>query len=88
MVGGAGYVAQLMLPKLAEVHEIRVLDPRRPAFDCDYVAGSASNLGDLAGALPGIDVVVHAAMGLDGPDGLAEPKSAFDVNVKIGRAHV
>ncbi|GAA2048688.1 hypothetical protein GCM10009839_62960 [Catenulispora yoronensis] len=66
MVGGSGYVGSLMLPGLAGGHSIRVLDPVAPVGAPEgvvHVAGSALDSGVLAGALEGVDVVVHAAMG-------------------------
>jgi nucleoside-diphosphate-sugar epimerase len=85
MVGGSGYVGGMLLPGLAEVHEVRILDPNPPAADCDgvdYLAGSACDPTDLAAALTGMDAVIHAAMGGSGADGWPDPASAFDINLK------
>jgi nucleoside-diphosphate-sugar epimerase len=83
VVGGSGYVAGLVLPTLARVHAIRVLDPR-PATGrvAEHVCGSAVDYADLRRAAEGMDAVVHCAMGSldwETPAGAAD---AFDVNVK------
>ncbi len=82
VVGGAGYVAGLMLPSLAGRHRIRVLDRRPPDADVEFLAGNATDHADLRRAVDGMDAVVHCAMGRtewDTPEGVAD---AFDVNVK------
>jgi nucleoside-diphosphate-sugar epimerase len=82
MVGGAGYVAGLVLPLLADRHAVRILDPRpRPGW-ADQVVASATDGAALREAVNGMDAVVHCAMGRYAdptPDGVA---SSFDVNVK------
>jgi nucleoside-diphosphate-sugar epimerase len=82
IIGGAGYVGQLVLPGLAAAHDVRVLDPRRPETSCDYRPGDATDPATLADACAGMDAVVHMAMAPVAPDGRAEPASAVDVHVK------
>jgi nucleoside-diphosphate-sugar epimerase len=82
VVGGSGYVAGLVLARLARRHSIRVLDRRPPKDAVDYLPGSATEYADLRQATEGMDAVVHCAMGntaWDTPDGVID---AFDVNVK------
>ena len=82
VVGGAGYIAGLVMPLLRQRHAIRVLDTRSPPTDAEHVRGSATDHGDLARAVEGIDAVIHCAMGSPDwstPEGAAD---AFDVNVK------
>jgi len=82
VVGGAGYVAGLVLPQLTRQHVVRVLDLRPPPEEAEHVVGSATEYADLRRAAEGIDAVVHCAMGSHQwttPDGMAD---AFDVNVK------
>ncbi len=81
MVGGAGYVAGLVLPSLAGRHAVRVLDRRRPPDGVEWAEGSATDYAALRRAAAGTDAVVHCAMGdlnWDSPDGA---RDAFDVNV-------
>jgi len=80
VVGGAGYVADLFVPLLAERHDVRILDPRPRRDGRDQVVGDATDPQALARALPGVDAVVHCAMGADNPT-LAAAAQAFDVNV-------
>ena len=83
IVGGSGYVGSLMLPRLAEDHDVRVLDPVPPRGGYDHVVGSATDPGALAAALEGMDAVVHAAMGRRSETDWPHPDvdSAFQVNV-------
>jgi nucleoside-diphosphate-sugar epimerase len=74
-------VAGLIVPKLAERHAIRVLDPRPPASDVEHIAANATDSAALRTAMAGVDAVVHCAMGtreVATPDG---NRDAFDVNV-------
>lgn len=82
VVGGSGYVGTLILPALADRYTIRVLDPRPPATECDYVAGDATDESALATAMTGVDAVVHGAMPAWRADELTPAADAFDVNVK------
>jgi nucleoside-diphosphate-sugar epimerase len=82
VVGGAGYVAGLVLPVLTRRHSIRVLDRRQPPDGVEHVAGSAVDYADLRAAVDGVDAVIHCAMGTlewGTPNGAAD---AVDVNVK------
>jgi nucleoside-diphosphate-sugar epimerase len=85
LVGGAGYVAGLVLPALARRHAIRILDRRTPAggdHGAEVVIGDATDYDALRAAADGVGAVVHCAMGLHTtttPSGAAD---AFDVNVK------
>jgi nucleoside-diphosphate-sugar epimerase len=80
LIGGSGYVARLMLPRLQTHHFVRVLDLRPPGgdIDVDFVTGNAADLGVLAAAMHGIDAVVHTTMGRHGADGQPDPASAFE----------
>jgi nucleoside-diphosphate-sugar epimerase len=81
-IGGAGYVGRLVLPHLLASHHVRVLD-RRPVDGLDHVVGDATDPAVLAGALAGVDALVHAAMGSPAAWGTAAGAAeAFDVNVK------
>lgn len=82
IIGGAGYVGQLVLPGLAAAHQVRVLDPRQPDTPCEYRAGDATDPATLADACAGMDTVVHMAMAPVTLDHRAEPSSAVDVHVK------
>jgi nucleoside-diphosphate-sugar epimerase len=82
VVGGAGYVAGLVLPVLARRHTIRILD-RRPADDgAEQVVGNATDYDMLRRAVEGVDAVVHCAMGIHATTTPAGAADAFDVNVK------
>jgi nucleoside-diphosphate-sugar epimerase len=82
VVGGAGYVGNLVVPLLAERHLIRVLDPRRPAAEVEHLAGSATDYDALRAGMDGMEAVIHCAMGSHDshtPGGAAD---TLDVNVK------
>lgn len=82
VIGGAGYVARLVLPHLVAAHDVRVLDPRPPSLPVDHVAGDATDPAVLATAVDGMDAVVHCAMGRGAWDTMRGALDAFDVNVK------
>jgi nucleoside-diphosphate-sugar epimerase len=72
------------LPALADRYTIRVLDPRSPATECDYVAGDATDESALATAMAGVDAILHCAMGapVESVPEAAAAIDAYDVNVK------
>lgn len=85
LIGGAGRVGRLMLPKLAEQHQVRVFDLQPVAAGGDsweHIVGDATDPEALAGAVNGVDAVVHCAMpsarGWETPAGAA---ACFDVQV-------
>jgi nucleoside-diphosphate-sugar epimerase len=81
VVGGSGYVAGLMLPRLRERHEIRVLDRRPAPPGFDYVAGDATDLEVLLRAAEGVDAVMHCAMAGGDPESANGTVDAFEVQV-------
>ncbi|MER7759823.1 NAD(P)-dependent oxidoreductase [Streptomyces sp. NPDC097619] len=82
VIGGAGYVGGLVLPRLAERHELRVLDPRPPAAGgVEHLPGSAADPEALARAVSGMDAVLHMAMAGAADSGAAEAARGFEVNV-------
>jgi nucleoside-diphosphate-sugar epimerase len=82
VVGGAGYVAGLVLPVLAERHTIRILDRRPPHDGTEHMVGEATDYDVLRTAMDGVDAVVHCAMGVHATTTPAGAADAFDVNVK------
>lgn len=87
VIGGAGYVGNLLVSGLAAHHEVRVFDLRPPAAlpdgtTLDHVIGDATDSNALSAAMPGVDTIVHAAMGNRGEWDSAEwVPVAFDINV-------
>lgn len=81
LVGGAGYVGRLVLPRLSRHHQPLV-------FDLTPFEGYRQRLGDatdpeaLAGAMAGVDAVIHCAMGVHIGQDPATAAASFDVNVK------
>lgn len=64
VAGGAGYVAGLTLPMLAERHSLRIFDRRSPEFsECEYVQGEISDFEALAKAASGCEALLYMAMG-------------------------
>lgn len=83
VVGGSGIVGSLVVPFLAEVHDLRVFDLRPPADDSyEYVQGDVTDYDDLVSAMTGMDALVYMAMGTLNWTETAGVVSAFDVNVK------
>ncbi|GAA5182696.1 hypothetical protein GCM10023322_20180 [Rugosimonospora acidiphila] len=81
VVGGSGYVGNLVVPRLAEHHLVRVLDPRPPDAAVEHLAGSALDYDALAAGLVGMDAVIHAAMGSHDWDTPAGAADNLSVNV-------
>jgi nucleoside-diphosphate-sugar epimerase len=82
LVGGSGYVGNLLVPLLGPRHRIRVLDLQPPAHPVEYVRADATDYPALVAALDGIDAVVHAAMGSEEGAEAELLAAAVDVNVK------
>jgi nucleoside-diphosphate-sugar epimerase len=89
VIGGSGYLGTLVIPFLAQNHDLRVFDPRPPADpSVEYVQGSACDPVALADGVLGMDAFLYMALGshvpLDGYDwGRIEAHAdAFDVSVK------
>ncbi len=83
VVGGSGYVAGLILPRLMERHTLRIFDLRPPAdATLDYVAGDCTDPEALAHAAQGMDALLYMAMGDPHWQSQSGVTSSFDVNVK------
>lgn len=86
VVGGAGFVASLVLPHLAVRHRIRVFDLRAPEPgdpSWDVVVGTLDDFDALRAAATGCDALLFMAMNRKDPWGeLPAVVSAYDVNVK------
>ena len=88
VIGGSGYLGTLVLPFLAQRHDLRVFDLRPPIDpSLEYVHGSACDPVALAGAVLDMDAILYMAMGshphVGGGAGRIEARvTAFDVNVK------
>ncbi|WP_020576045.1 NAD-dependent epimerase/dehydratase family protein [Actinopolymorpha alba] len=65
VVGGSGLVGTLVLPYLAEHHELRVFDlkPPRAAVPVDHAAGDLRDVAAVQGAVDGMDALLFMAMG-------------------------
>jgi nucleoside-diphosphate-sugar epimerase len=81
LVGGAGYVAGLVLPWLVQRHAVRVVDPTPPRAGTEHVVASATDYAAVRAAMAGVDAVVHCAMGRHDTSTPAGALDAFDVNV-------
>ena len=87
VIGGSGYVGKLILPMLAEQHEVRVFDLAPPPLGpWKYSAGDVVDLHELEIVSKDTDALVFMAMGSTDDDGTfksnAATRSAFDVSVK------
>ncbi|MFD2081962.1 Nucleoside-diphosphate-sugar epimerase [Actinopolymorpha cephalotaxi] len=65
VIGGSGLVGGLVLPRLAERHDLRVFDlkPPRSDVDVEYVAGDLRDVTAVTRAVEGVDAVMFMAMG-------------------------
>ncbi|HMO57491.1 MAG TPA: NAD(P)-dependent oxidoreductase [Roseiflexaceae bacterium] len=83
MVGGAGYVAGLVMPILVAEHSVRVFDLRPPPdVTLDHVVGNVADRDALLRAAEGCDALLYMAMG-DKRFALTESIiTNFDVSVR------
>lgn len=63
IIGGSGKVGSLVLPHLAERHEVCVFDRNPPALDVPYLEGDVTDFAALSAALAGRDALLFMAMG-------------------------
>ncbi|MBX3085994.1 MAG: NAD(P)-dependent oxidoreductase [Anaerolineae bacterium] len=84
VIGGSGIVGSLVVPFLAEQHQLRLFDLRPPQQEGlgEYIQGDVTDHAALTSVLEGVDALLYMAMGnlkWEEPIGVS---SAFDVNVK------
>ena len=83
VVGGSGLVGSLVVPVLAETHELRIFDRNPPQSGTyDYVQGDVTRYDDLASAMAGMDALLYMAMGSINWKETPGIASAYDVNIK------
>lgn len=84
IVGGSGHVGSLVLPYLAEHHDLRVFDLRPPRSDVEveYVEGDIRDFEAVSAAMAGVDALLFMAMGPAAPWGTPDNARAhLDVAV-------
>jgi nucleoside-diphosphate-sugar epimerase len=82
-VGGSGIVGSLIVPRLAEIHEVRVFDLRPPQREIyDYFQGDVTCYEDLKSAIVGMEALLYMAMGSLNWSEISGIVSAYDVNIK------
>ena len=89
VIGGSGYVAGLVLPRLAQEHTLRIFDKRPPKdTSTDFVQGDVCDFAAIAKAAEGMDTLLYMAMGqhlsigLPYQDNVECVTSSLDANVK------
>jgi nucleoside-diphosphate-sugar epimerase len=84
VIGGSGYVGQMVLPHLAQQHELTVFDLVEPKpGPWGHVIGDVQDLAALKANSAKVDALVYMAMNTQRNPGSAPTvASAFDVNVK------
>jgi nucleoside-diphosphate-sugar epimerase len=84
VIGGSGYLGKLVLPALADRHDISVMDVKSPPHgQWTFVEGSVEDYSALVSAMESTDALVYMAMG--SAQHWGKPESfgpAFDINVK------
>lgn len=83
-IGGAGYVGQLVLPRIAADHEVRIFDlVAPPPGPWSHALGSVTDYSSVRAAMAGNDAAVYMAMNSKADWGdLPSVETAYDVNVK------
>ena len=94
VVGGSGYVASLILPKLPSHFHLRIFDLKPPSFDylsdptnptnlrVTWIPGSVTDAAALQKAAEGCDTLLYMAMGKDEQGKTVDPSPNYDVNIK------
>ncbi len=86
VTGGCGYIGSVLVPKLAQKHQVTVLDSmlfgnHLPIIqNVDVVKGDIRDLSLLLAMLPGNDVVIHLAAIANDPCSDLEPSITYEVN--------
>lgn len=85
LLGGSGYVGQLLAPHLTRCHHLTVLDRRPPPFEsCDYQELDANDEKALRRALEGQEALIYLLMPRT-PEGhyeLEDLDACYDIHVK------
>ena len=89
VIGGSGHVGTIVLPYLAERHDVAVLDLKPPVegVPVDYHAGDLRDAGAVGRAAAGTDAVLFMAMGPSTGWGTAETALAH-LDVAVGGLYV
>ena len=86
VTGGCGYIGSVLVPKLAQKHQVTVLDSmlfgnHLPIIqNVNVVRGDIRDLSLLLSMLPGNDVVIHLAAIANDPCSDLEPSITCEVN--------
>src|SRR5205823_5597424 len=81
VVGGSGYVGNLVLPLMTDQFRITIFDQNPPPFNIQHSTFNSGDVTDptaLESAARGMDLLLYMAMGRS----IADPISSYDVNVK------
>lgn len=96
ILGGSGHMGSLVVPLLAQQHQLTIFDrrPPVPAFpEVAFVEGDVSDGPDLLAAMKGQEAILYLAMGVFGqgmsrPDvthvALTIPHQGFDAVFVVG----
>jgi nucleoside-diphosphate-sugar epimerase len=83
VVGGSGHVGSLVLPILAQHHDLRNFDLRPPRDPVgEYVEGDVNDLDALSRAAEGREALIYMAMGRGDWRSEELAPISYDVNVK------
>ncbi|WP_152360213.1 NAD-dependent epimerase/dehydratase family protein [Microlunatus speluncae] len=85
VIGGSGLVGSLIIPRLAQDHEVVVYDLHPPAEgpEVEFRSGSVEDFDGLRAAAAGVEAVVYLVMNPKRDwDSVGTAALAFDVNVK------
>src|SRR5258706_15478130 len=86
VVGGSGYVANLILPLIADQFNLHIFDQNPPAWatinhqpsTINYIPGDVTDPQALQTAAQNKDLLLYMAMGRVGADGINVPAVSHD----------
>jgi nucleoside-diphosphate-sugar epimerase len=90
ITGGAGYIGSVLLPKVLEKYQVRVLDNLTYGYDgiipyinhpnLEFINGDIRNSTSIKNSLKGVDFVIHLAAIVGYPACKAKPHLAHEIN--------
>ncbi len=90
ITGGAGYIGSVLLPRILEKYQVRVLDNLTYGYEgiipyinhpnLEFINGDVRNITSIKNSLKGVDFVIHLAAIVGYPACKSKPKLADEIN--------
>lgn len=90
ITGGAGYIGSVLLPRILQKNQVRVLDNLTYGYDgiisyinhpnLEFINGDVRNITCIKNSLKGVDFVIHLAAIVGYPACKSKPQLAHEIN--------